>query len=109
MSVYYKNLGGVSNVILQIWHVENYNGRGGVRQGGRTLLGQMGENGSYPYYNIKGTPQGWHIHVNAYKWWGKFDKKGRLIGNKLSNREISWFCRHFDTAGEFIGKVIEPT
>jgi hypothetical protein len=47
-SVYYRKLGGVSNVIIQFWHVEN--NTGGISQGGRLLLGQMGENGSIPYY-----------------------------------------------------------
>jgi hypothetical protein len=79
-SVYYKNLGGVSNVILQFWHVEN--NTGGISQGGRVLLGQMGLNGNIRY-GPPGSPEGWHVHVNAYKWWGKIDRRGRLIGNKL--------------------------
>jgi hypothetical protein len=87
MSVYYRNLGGVSNVILQIWHVENYNGRGGTPQGGRILLGQMGENGNIRY-SPPGNPEGWHVHINAYQWWGRIDRRGRLIGNKLGARSV---------------------
>lgn len=86
MSVYYKRLGGVNNVILQIWHVENYNGRGGIRQNGRILLGQMGENGNIRY-GPPGSPEGWHVHINAYTWWGTI-KNGRLIGNTLGLRKV---------------------
>gem|GEM_PF-5270477 len=80
MSVHYGNLGGVRNVILQFWHVEN--NTGGIAQGGRVLLGQMGLNGNVRYGSV-GSPEGWHVHINAYRWWGKIDKRGRLIGNKL--------------------------
>jgi hypothetical protein len=71
MSVYYASLGGEKNVVLQVWHVENYNSKKQtLRQDGGILLGQMGENGNYTY-SSSNKAQGWHVHIQAFRWWGK--------------------------------------
>jgi hypothetical protein len=89
LSLFYPNLGGSKDVVLQIWHVE-----GSAKpkaQDGRLLLGQMGENGTIGYLAVTGKPDGYHIHINAYSWWGSVKKKrGRRIpvGNALGSRKI---------------------
>jgi YD repeat-containing protein len=66
VSVFYKQLGGQSNIVLQFFHVENFNPQ--VQSDGRILLGTMGVNGNFLYGGFAGKT-GYHIHINAWKWW----------------------------------------
>lgn len=76
-SVYYKNLNGIKDVVLQYSHIENFTG-GIIQKDGRLLLGTMGKDGIYTYGKEGGS--GYHIHLNAFKWWG-----GRVPARALKN------------------------
>jgi hypothetical protein len=89
ITIFYKKLGSLTNVGLQIVHVENFN-KNLINKstGSGLLLGQMGENGLMTNFvgpNRK-PMQGFHIHLNAFKWWGvpgkpvlALDRKGNRI------------------------------
>jgi hypothetical protein len=80
--LFYPELGGEKNVILNIVHVEKYAGKGKMADG-RLRIGTMGKNGllkgrvSDPLPE-RNKPKGWHIHINAYKW---FNPKITGTGN----------------------------
>jgi hypothetical protein len=84
LSLYYKDLNGVKDVVLQFWHVE-----GAVKSAsisGRTQIGNMGENGNIQAGSMPNKMETWHVHLNAYKWWGKKGRNGKLIGDALGLR-----------------------
>lgn len=86
VNVFYRNLGGESNIVLQFFH-SFHKGKfnGGTQQAdGSILIGTMGTNGSWSNGYGKSSDgkyvQGFHYHINAWKWWGSFGKKGNPIG-----------------------------
>lgn len=85
VSVFYSSIGGESDIVLQFYHVENYAGR--RMADGSLYLGTMGKNGMYLYRYIPGREQykkieGYHLHINAWKWWGPPLKKGDTPPNR---------------------------
>jgi len=75
VTIYYPKFGKETDVVLQIFHIENFNKELiGKSTGKGILLGQMGPNGEWKYNALDGkdsVPIGWHIHINATKkWWG---------------------------------------
>lgn len=71
VNVFYRKFGNQSNIMLQFFHVENFKG-GLLQTDGSKLLGTFGPNGSWKY---PGGKDGYHYHVNAWKWWGKLNRR----------------------------------
>jgi hypothetical protein len=90
ITIYYPNFGRATDVVLQIFHVENFNTRMiGSQTGNGVLLGQMGLNGTWTYQNRAGNPTGYHVHINAMKkWWkGKYVRSGKRATPKFQAKK----------------------
>ena len=85
VNVFYRQLGGEKNVVLQFFHTfHNRKFSGGkVQTDGTMLVGALGPNGVWSLGYGKGPDgkpiRGFHLHINAWKWWGKIDRAGNPI------------------------------
>jgi YD repeat-containing protein len=114
-SIYYPKFGTEKDVVLEIYHLENFNRSlvGTRTTGARSFVGQMGPNGDFGYLVLRETikfpwgpqlfiPMGYHIHLTATKkWWkGNYVRSGPRATAKHApyprnntNVNLSTLCR----------------